>query len=1087
MKGQAKPLRGRSPGKRLFAAIVSLCMIVSLLPTTAFAEAGVQDSIVITGTSGLCEHHTKHTADCGYTEGTAEIPCSHEHDESCGGLIDPEACNHTHDETCGYVPATEGTPCTYVCEICNAQDNGNPVTPSDAQPEECTCETLCTEEEINEDCPVCSAEGAELDKVCVGATPMLPVTALAAGEHDSHSNNWMEFTAGTTTLSGGNYYLSGDVEYSGTEITVSGEVILCLNGHKLDLNKQHISVGSGASLTLCDCSTGGVLTGGSGSNGGGVYVGGGGTFTMTGGSIVGNTANAGGGVYVDEGGTFTMEDGSINNNQATSGGGGGVMVNKGSFTLSGGSITGNTTNSDTFGYGGGVCLYGTFYLSGDSIIQNNTKAGATDNLYLGWNTIKITGPLGENARIGVTAEGVPRSFISGWSDNMAGENPADYFSSDGDALGIGLNANGNVVLGSLCTTITLNPNGGTLPEYSLVAGAALPIPTKTGYTFDGWYENPDFTGNPVADVPADSTGELTFYAKWTANTYTVIFDANGGSVDPTSAVTVAGKLTSLPIPTYDGYNFLGWYTQKDGGEKVTTDTVFAMDSTIYAHWSNIPVTSLELNKGTLTLQEKDSDTLTVTVKPADATNQDVIWESSNTSIATVSADGTVTAISAGTATITAIAADGSGVSASCTLTVTHGKMVHIPKKDATCTEYGNEEYWACDTCGKYFSDANGDTEIAKDSWIISAINHDWNDAVYTWSEDGSTCTAARTCKHDSTHTETATATVTGAQTKAPTCTEKGETTYTATFEADWAVTQTKVLADIPAIGHSYGEPEWSWSEDGKTCTVTFTCKNDAAHKETPKVTVTSKVKTPATCTEKGVTTYTASLEFNGHTTYKTAKDVTDIPATGHSYDNGKCTVCGAIASDFKAVITAGANGSWQKGTKDGLSFTSDAAYKHFRKVQVDGKDLDAANYTVKEGSTIVTLKAEYLETLSVGKHTLAIVSDTGTAAAEFTIQAAPATDNTRYYTCQSCGHHDWTATDAGYRCDYCGRVITEQISGYPNVKGVYTAPTASPAPSTAPGSPATGDESNLVLWVVVLAAGSAALAGSFLIQRKKEQ
>nr|WP_317407932.1 LPXTG cell wall anchor domain-containing protein [Fournierella massiliensis] len=55
------------------------------------------------------------------------------------------------------------------------------------------------------------------------------------------------------------------------------------------------------------------------------------------------------------------------------------------------------------------------------------------------------------------------------------------------------------------------------------------------------------------------------------------------------------------------------------------------------------------------------------------------------------------------------------------------------------------------------------------------------------------------------------------------------------------------------------------------------------------------------------------------------------------------------------------------------------------------------------------------------------------------------------------------------------------------MKGVYTTPFASPAPSTAPGSPATGDESNLVLWVVVLAAGSAALVGSFLIQRKKEQ
>ena len=588
----------------------------------------------------------------------------------------------------------------------------------------CICTELCTGESVNGECPVCSAESAELDKVCVGVAPMLPVTALAAGEHDSHSNGWTELTADTTTLSGGSYYLPGDVEYTGAEsITVSGEVILCLNGHKLNLNKQHISVGSGASLTLCDCSTGGVLTGGSGSKGGGVYVGGGGTFTMTGGSIAGNTAESGGGVYVDEDGTFTMEDGSINNNQVTSGGGGGVMVNKGSFTLSGGSITGNATSGATYGYGGGVCLYGTFNLSGDAIIQNNTKAGATDNLYLGWNTINITGPLGENARIGVTAEGVPRSFISGWSDIMAGENPADYFSSDGDAWDIGLNTAGDVVLGNLCTTITLNPNGGTLPEFSLVAGVALPIPSKTGYTFAGWYENPEFSGTPVTDIPTDSTENLNFYAKWTANTYTVTFDANGGSVSQTSAVTVVGKLTSLPTPTYNGYNFLGWYTQKDGGEKVTTDTVFAMDSTIYAHWSNIPVTSLELNKGTLTLQEKDSDTLTVTVKPADATNQDVTWESSNTSIATVSADGTVTAISAGTATITATAKDGSGVSASCTLTVTHGKMVHIPKKDATCTADGNEEYWTCDTCGKHFSDAEGKTEIELSATVIPATGH----------------------------------------------------------------------------------------------------------------------------------------------------------------------------------------------------------------------------------------------------------------------------------------------------------------------------------------------------------------------------
>ena len=437
-------------------------------------------------------------------------------------------------------------------------------------------------------------------------------------------------------------------------------------------------------------------------------------------------------------------------------------------------------------------------------------------------------------------------------------------------------------------------------------------------------------------------------------------------------------------------------------------------------------------------------------------------------------------------TITVSGSENTTVTISATFTVQH-QLEKVAAKAPTCTATGNKEYFVCKVCGKYF-DTDGKTEITQESTVIPATGHSYGEPEWSWSEDGKTCTVTFTCKNDAAHKETPKVTVTSKVKTPATCTEKGVTTYTASVEFNGQThTATKDVADIPATGHSYGEPEWSWSEDGKTCTVTFTCKTDTAHKETPKVTVTSKVKTPATCTKKGVTTYTASVEFNGQT-HTATKDVTDIPATGHSYDNGKCTVCGTIASDFKAVITAGANGSWQKGTKDSLSFTSNAAYKHFRKVQVDGKDLDAANYTVKEGSTIVTLKAEYLETLSVGKHTLAIVSDTGTAAAEFTIQAAPtSTSSTRYYVCQSCGHHDWTATDAGYRCDYCGKVVTEQISGYPNVKGSYTAPTASPAPSTALGSPATGDESNLVLWVVVLAAGSAALAGSFLIQRKKEQ
>ena len=229
--------------KRLFAAIVSLCMIVSLLPTMAFAETGVQDSGIVTNESGLCEHHTQHDENCGYTEGTAEIPCSHEHNENCGGLTDPEACNHTHDETCGYVPATEGTPCTYVCEICNAQDSGNPATPSDTQPEECICETLCTGEEINADCPVCSAEGADLS-ACKGVVSiLLSVQRNVENIPYLDENGTQQTTASATQVTNsdtqwtnGWYVAQGDITID-QPVTVSDNVYLILeDGCNLTVN-----------------------------------------------------------------------------------------------------------------------------------------------------------------------------------------------------------------------------------------------------------------------------------------------------------------------------------------------------------------------------------------------------------------------------------------------------------------------------------------------------------------------------------------------------------------------------------------------------------------------------------------------------------------------------------------------------------------------------------------------------------------------------------------------------------------------------------------------------------------------------------
>ena len=138
-------------------------------------------------------------------------------------------------------------------------------------------------------------------------------------------------------------------------------------------------------------------------------------------------------------------------------------------------------------------------------------------------------------------------------------------------------------------TITFNANGGSVSPASATTKdgklESLPTPTNDGYDFLGWYTQKN--GGEKVTTDTAFTKDTTIYAHWSeqaAQEYTVTFDANGGSVTPSSVTTKDGKLESLPTPTYDGYDFLGWYTQKDGGEKVTTDTAFTKDTTIYAHW-----------------------------------------------------------------------------------------------------------------------------------------------------------------------------------------------------------------------------------------------------------------------------------------------------------------------------------------------------------------------------------------------------------------------------------------------------------------------------------------------------------------------
>ena len=106
---------------------------------------------------------------------------------------------------------------------------------------------------------------------------------------------------------------------------------------------------------------------------------------------------------------------------------------------------------------------------------------------------------------------------------------------------------------------------------------------------------------------------------------------------------------------------------------------------------------------------------------------------------------------------------------------------------------------------------------------------------------------------------------------------------------DKAVTITAVFEEDEHV-HSYGKPTFTFSEDGKTATAEFACS--CGDKQTVDAKVTAQVKQDSTCTEKGVTTYTATVEFGGKT-YTDTKDVADIALKEHDFKDGVCTVCGA--------------------------------------------------------------------------------------------------------------------------------------------------------------------------------------------------
>ena len=165
------------------------------------------------------------------------------------------------------------------------------------------------------------------------------------------------------------------------------------------------------------------------------------------------------------------------------------------------------------------------------------------------------------------------------------------------------------------------------------------------------------------------------------------------------------------------------------------------------------------------------------------------------------------------------------------------------------------------------------------TFVENAVHtHSWGEPTWKWADDNSSATATFTCECG--EEQTLDAQVTSAADPDATCTEEGATTITAEVGFGGVTyTDTRDGEGISASGHSWGEPAWEWSEDGTSCTATFTCANDKKHVEVVDAKVSSRTEKKATCTEKGTAVYTAEVEFDERSFSTTCSK--EVPELGH--------------------------------------------------------------------------------------------------------------------------------------------------------------------------------------------------------------
>ena len=429
--------------------------------------------------------------------------------------------------------------------------------------------------------------------------------------------------------------------------------------------------------------------------------------------------------------------------------------------------------------------------------------------------------------------------------------------------------------------------------------AALPVPAASTRIGHDW-------GDPVWTWSPDyRTASVTFICRNDAG-HTVTYDA------------VITSVTVDPTPSTDGSITYTATAQDPSGTEISDIRIETIPSSGYTYaaaayeWVEIKdadgtVTGYTVH-GVQKCNEDETRNITETVNAALTVTEAATCETSGAGIWTAVFTKTGFENQTNPATIPALGHDWSEVAytwsadnATATATrVCENDETHVETetvnttarvtKDPTCEEKGETTYTAV-----FENEAFGTKTLTVAD--AAALGHDWSAVIYGWSTDNTVATATRTCRRDGNHFQTEVVETTAEITKAATCDEKGERTWTAVFKNEDFGTKTKT-EEIPALGHNWSEPSFTWAEDGSTATATRVCENDETHVETETVNTTASVTKAATCEEKGETTYIAAFRNAAFGT-KTLT-IADIDALGHDWS---AAVYGWSADNSMATAT----------------------------------------------------------------------------------------------------------------------------------------------------------------------------------------